>query len=95
MANHLLPYEENSLSVKVGQTVQQGEQLGFVGHSGIAEFPHLHFAVFKDGNVIDPFSGQSLDKPCGTGAGHIYGHPLLPMSLLRSTQPAFKQVRPA
>jgi len=68
--------KKNSLSVKTGQTVQQGDQLGLVGHSGIAEFPHLHFAVFKDGNVIDPFSGQSLDKPCGTGGTNLWSPPL-------------------
>lgn len=68
--------KKNSLSVKAGQTVKQGDQLGLVGHSGIAEFPHLHFAVFKDGNVIDPFSGQSLDKPCGTGGAPLWSPPL-------------------
>ncbi len=68
--------KKNSLSVKAGQTVKQGDQLGLVGHSGIAEFPHLHFAVFKDGNVIDPFSGQGLDKPCGTVREILWSPPL-------------------
>ena len=68
--------KKNSLAVKAGQTVKQGDQLGLVGHSGIAEFPHLHFAVFKDGNVIDPFSGQGLDKPCGTIREILWSPPL-------------------
>jgi len=68
--------KKNSLSVTKGQAVQQGDRLGLVGHSGIAEFPHLHFAVFKDGNVIDPFSGQGLDRPCGTGGETLWSPPL-------------------
>ncbi|TVQ18986.1 MAG: M23 family metallopeptidase [Leptolyngbya sp. DLM2.Bin15] len=35
----------DSLQVTVGQQVQQGHQLGTVGETGLAAFPHLHFEV--------------------------------------------------
>lgn len=40
--------------VKLGQTVNQGTQIGFVGSTGYSTGPHLHFAVYKNGKHIDP-----------------------------------------
>lgn len=57
--------KKDSIKVKDGQPVQTGDVLGQVGHSGIAEFPHLHFTVFHNGTVIDPFTGSGLDQACG------------------------------
>ncbi|MCM2343234.1 MAG: GNAT family N-acetyltransferase, partial [Alphaproteobacteria bacterium] len=56
--------KNGSLRVKQGQTVKTGDVLGLVGHSGIAEFPHLHFTVLKNGEIQDPFSGSTIDTPC-------------------------------
>lgn len=44
-----------SVVVKSGQQVWQGQELGLVGQSGKAAFPHVHLSVRKDGKVIDPF----------------------------------------
>lgn len=41
-------------SVHVGQQVQQGEQIGLVGHSGDARGSHLHYEVINDGVKVDP-----------------------------------------
>jgi len=44
--------------VKSGQTVKRGEVIGGVGataSSEIAEPPHLHFEVKKDGKYVNPF----------------------------------------
>jgi murein DD-endopeptidase MepM/ murein hydrolase activator NlpD len=38
----------------VGQTVTKGQKIGYVGSSGIATGPHLHFGVLKNGVAIDP-----------------------------------------
>ena len=46
-----------SLTVRRDQRVEKGDKLGFVGSSGLAEFPHVHLGVRKDGKVIDPFVG--------------------------------------
>jgi len=48
---------EDDVSVKVGQAVQQGSVIGKVGNTAkfeIAEDPHVHFELLKDGNYIDP-----------------------------------------
>lgn len=46
-----------SLNVKAGQKVGRGDPLGLVGHSGMAEFPHVHLSVRRAGDVVDPFIG--------------------------------------
>lgn len=56
--------KQGSFTVKQGQAVKPGDVLGQVGHSGIAEFPHLHFTVLKNAAVQDPFSGSALEAPC-------------------------------
>lgn len=58
--------KQGAFRVKEGQLVKAGDALGLVGHSGIAEFPHLHFTVIKDGVVYDPFTGHRIDTPCQT-----------------------------
>lgn len=56
--------EENYI-VKVGQEVNQGEQIAIVGPkylsngilNGLTTGPHLHFTIYNnDGNAIDPLS---------------------------------------
>ncbi len=55
---------EGSLRVRKGQKVSAGEQIGLVGYSGAAQFPHVHLTVRKDGGVVDPFTGRSPDGTC-------------------------------
>jgi len=44
---------------QVGESVEKGEHLGFVGSSGQSSGPHLHFEVYNNqGNLIDPFNGD-------------------------------------
>lgn len=61
----------NSVRVKKGDRVGKGQTLGMVGHSGLAEFPHVHIQVAKDGRIVDPFVGLERAAACGLGA-----HPL-------------------
>lgn len=45
-------------SKAVGDSVKQGEFLGYVGSSGCSSFPHLHFEVHgADGALVDPYKG--------------------------------------
>ena len=41
---------------KVGATVRQGQIIGYVGHTGFATGPHLHFEMRINGNFVDPLS---------------------------------------
>ena len=40
--------------VRVGGPVRKGQVIGYVGRTGIATGPHLHFMMFKDGDYVDP-----------------------------------------
>lgn len=42
------------LSVKLGQTVGNGQSVGQVGRTGITTGSHLHFEVRRKGAVVDP-----------------------------------------
>jgi hypothetical protein len=56
---------KGSVAVRPGQRVKAGDQLGLVGMSGRAEFPHFEFSVRHRGEPVDPFVGLT-DKPgCG------------------------------
>lgn len=39
---------------RVGEQVAQGQLIGYVGQSGYADGPHLHFEIRRDGQRIDP-----------------------------------------
>lgn len=56
--------KQGSLGVAKGHSVKQGDRLGDVGYSGMADFAHVHFSVRKDGKVIDPFLPDSADGTC-------------------------------
>ena len=44
------------LFVKVGDIVNKGQIVGKMGSSGRSTGPHVHFEVFKNGRVVDPYS---------------------------------------
>ncbi|MXQ13480.1 M23 family metallopeptidase [Microvirga makkahensis] len=56
---------KGSLRVKPGDAVKAGDKIGQVGLSGATEFPHLHFTVRKDGQVVDPFTSGPATQACG------------------------------
>ena len=55
--------KNGSVLPQVGESVVAGQQLGLVGSSGNSTGPHLHFAVWRNGNWIEPMSG-----PCSPSA---------------------------
>ncbi|MBP5792125.1 MAG: M23 family metallopeptidase, partial [Spirochaetaceae bacterium] len=44
-----------SASAKQGQKVTQGTKIGLVGNTGYSTGPHLHFTVYKNNKLINPF----------------------------------------
>ena len=42
--------------VKKGQNVDQSTKIGLVGSTGYSTGPHLHFTVYKNGNLVDPMT---------------------------------------
>jgi murein DD-endopeptidase MepM/ murein hydrolase activator NlpD len=51
-----------SFSVKKGDTVTQGKQIGTVGNTGYSTGPHLHFAVYKNSVAVNPLDYLSKQK---------------------------------
>ena len=49
-------------SLKVGSKVRQGDVIGFVGKTGTATGPHLHYEVIYKGSQIDPMTLKSKSK---------------------------------
>ncbi len=64
--------KKGSIRVAQGDRVATGAALGDVGHSGLAEFPHLAFIVRKGDRKIDPFIGLGQRTGCGAPSGGLW-----------------------
>ena len=45
-----------TITVSVGQTVQQGQVIGYVGCTGHSTGYHLHFEIKQNGTQVDPMN---------------------------------------
>lgn len=50
----LYAHMQTGLSVSVGQSVSQGQQLGIMGTTGRSTGVHLHFIIYKNGRTVNP-----------------------------------------
>lgn len=90
-----------SIAVKSGQKVKAGERLGQIGTSGASEFPHLHFGIFHDGKIVDPFTGQGTGGDCGisqvslwdASAGVTYAPVHISAAGFRSAAPDYEALK--
>ncbi len=58
---------KGSIAVNKGDKVKTGQHLGFVGMSGSAQYPHVHFQVMHKRKLIDPFVGMGPREDCALG----------------------------
>lgn len=63
---------KGSISVRPGEHVEAGSRLGLIGLSGLAEFPHVEFAVRHGDTLVDPFLGPGAPKGCGVEARPLW-----------------------
>jgi len=54
--------------VHAGGTVKKGQIIGYVGSTGLATGPHLHFAMYRHGTYIDPLKANLPRAQSLTGA---------------------------
>lgn len=52
----------SSLNVKVGDIVNQGDVIGYIGNTGYSYGSHLHFEVRKNGQHTDPFNYVDINN---------------------------------
>lgn len=67
--------KNGSLTVRPGMNVRRGERIGFIGSSGVAEFPHVHLSVRLDGKLVEPVTGKPLGikaHGCGDLSGSLF-----------------------
>jgi hypothetical protein len=67
--------KQGSVAVHPGTRIGKGERLGLIGASGLAEFPHVHLSIRRDGITVEPLTGRSLRsgaEACGDTTGGLF-----------------------
>jgi hypothetical protein len=67
--------KQGSVAVRPGARVGKGERLGLIGASGLAEFPHVHLTIRRDGVTVEPLTGRPLQsgaEACGDTAPGLF-----------------------
>ncbi len=55
-------------SLRPGSMVRQGQVIGYVGATGLATGPHLHYVMYKNGTYINPMSAAMPRARSVTGS---------------------------
>lgn len=67
---------QGSVMVKPGDRITRAAPLGLVGQSGLASFPHVHFELRHQNQIIDPFMGDRPGNACQTKPQSLWQSPL-------------------
>lgn len=76
--SQLCHLRRDSLLVRAGDAVEAGQPVGRVGLSGETSFPHVHWSLWREGTLVDPYDGAEVagGADCGApGASLIAGSP--------------------
>lgn len=76
--------KRDSILVRADQQVEAGQVLGAIGMSGMAEFPHVHLQVSRNGETIDPFVGVDGGSECTLGTAPLWAPDALSRLAYRS-----------
>ena len=60
------------IAAQPGESVRQGQVIGYVGASGLATGPHLHYEVHKDGRLVNPLSVNMVQSPIQGEEAHAF-----------------------
>ena len=59
--------------VLVGSVVKRGQVIGYVGATGLATGPHLHYALDRDGEYVDPLAlTGAIEQPVPASARRAF-----------------------
>ena len=56
-------WHQSNLAVKVGQDVQRGDLIGYVGDTGLVTGAHLHWEMRVGGIAVDPMQWTEMPIP--------------------------------
>ncbi|MEO6715719.1 MAG: M23 family metallopeptidase [Novosphingobium sp.] len=56
----LAHFRKDSLRIRAGEPVRQGQPIGTLGSSGASDMPHLHIHAQHPGTAAAPFSGEPV-----------------------------------
>jgi len=58
-----LHFSEIAEGIEPGVRVEQKEVIGYVGETGLATGPHVHYCFWKNGTLVDPYDQEMPSAP--------------------------------